>query len=47
MSSVAVASLDQNSKNNLLYAYAALILHDGKVDYTEENFNKIISATGN
>lgn len=46
MASVEVAKLSQAEKEELLCSYAALILHDEKVDITADNINKLVTAAG-
>eukprot|EP00919_Chromeraceae_sp_WS-2016_P006363 GHVR01014921.1.p1 GENE.GHVR01014921.1~~GHVR01014921.1.p1 ORF type:complete len:109 (+),score=20.98 GHVR01014921.1:66-392(+) len=46
MAAVSVDSLSSLEKGELLCTYAALVLHDDKVDMTADNLNKVITAAG-
>ena len=47
MAHVAVSALSKAQKDELTVTYAALLLHDGELEITEEKLNKVISASGN
>lgn len=47
MSSVKVSSLDKATHDELCCTYAALILHDEKLDITGAQIKKLIEASGN
>ncbi len=47
MSSVKVASLDKTAHDELCCTYAALILHDEKLEITGNQIKKVIEASGN
>ena len=47
MAHVAVSALSKTQKDELVVTYAALLLHDGELEITEEKLNKVISASGN
>eukprot|EP00921_Rhytidocystis_pertsovi_P003381 GHVQ01005840.1.p1 GENE.GHVQ01005840.1~~GHVQ01005840.1.p1 ORF type:complete len:122 (-),score=48.77 GHVQ01005840.1:591-956(-) len=47
MSSVPVADISEAQKQELLCTYAALILHDEKLEITQDNLSKLITASGN
>merc|ERR1719337_319480 len=47
MAQVAVSALRGEEKDRLVCTYAALLLHDGELDVTEEKLNKVIKASGN
>ena len=47
MAHVAVSALSKAQKDELVVTYAALLLHDGELEITEEKLNKVISASGN
>merc|ERR1719192_3051282 len=47
MAQVAVSALRGEDKDRLVCTYAALLLHDGELDVTEEKLNKVIKASGN
>jgi len=46
MAAVPTSQLTLAERDELLCTYAALILHDEKIEITAENINKIISAAG-
>ena len=47
MAHVQVSALSKTQKDELVVTYAALLLHDGELEITEEKLNKVISASGN
>jgi large subunit ribosomal protein LP1 len=47
MAHVEVSALSKAQKDELVLTYAALLLHDGELEITEEKLNKVISASGN
>jgi len=47
MASVEVSALSKTQKDELACTYAALLLHDGELEITEEKLNKVITASGN
>ena len=47
MASVAVADLSKDAKDQLVCTYAALLLHDGELEISEDKLNKVIKASGN
>merc|ERR1719150_2154529 len=47
MASVEVGSLSADAKDQLVCTYAALLLHDGELELTEDKLNKVIKASGN
>lgn len=47
MAHVPVSQLSKQNKDELVVTYAALLLHDGDLEITEEKLNKVISASGN
>ena len=47
MAHVQVSALSKQNKDELVVTYAALLLHDGDLEITEEKLNKVISASGN
>jgi len=47
MASVEVSALTKTQKDELACTYAALLLHDGELEITEEKLNKVITASGN
>lgn len=47
MASVDVSSLSKAEKDELVCAYAALLLHDSDQEITSDKLAKIISASGN
>mmetsp|Transcript_9746 Transcript_9746/g.13331 ORF Transcript_9746/g.13331 Transcript_9746/m.13331 type:complete len:123 (+) Transcript_9746:31-399(+) len=47
MASVAVDSLSKDAKDQLVCTYAALLLHDGELEITEDKLSKVIKASGN
>ena len=47
MAHVQVSALSKQQKDELVVTYAALLLHDGELEITEEKLNKVISASGN
>ena len=46
MASVDVSALSKAQKDELAVTYAALLLHDGELEITEEKLNKVIAAAG-
>merc|ERR1711862_200871 len=44
---VDVKSLSKDDKDELVCTYAALLLHDSKLEITGEKLNKVIKASGN
>jgi hypothetical protein len=46
MANVEVSALSKAQKDELAFTYAALLLHDGELEITEEKLNKVISAAG-
>lgn len=46
MAAVPTSQLTLAERDELLCTYAALILHDEKIEITAENINKIITAAG-
>jgi large subunit ribosomal protein LP1 len=46
MANVEVSALSKAQKDELAVTYAALLLHDGELEITEEKLNKVISAAG-
>lgn len=46
MAAIATADMPQSQKEELLCTYAALILHDEKMDVTPDNISKLIKAAG-
>merc|ERR1712037_157145 len=47
MAQVAVSALKPEEKDRLVCTYAALLLHDGELDISEEKLSKVIKASGN
>jgi large subunit ribosomal protein LP1 len=47
MAHVEVSALSKAQKDELVCTYAALLLHDGELEITEEKLNKVITASGN
>ena len=47
MASVDVASMPKDQKDQLVCTYAALLLHDGELEISEDKLNKVIKASGN
>jgi large subunit ribosomal protein LP1 len=47
MAQVPVSALSKAQKDELVVTYAALLLHDGELEITEEKLNKVISASAN
>jgi large subunit ribosomal protein LP1 len=47
MAHVEVSALTKTQKDELAVTYAALLLHDGELEITEEKLNKVITASGN
>lgn len=47
MAHVEVSALSKAQKDELVLTYAALLLHDGELEITEEKLNKVITASGN
>ena len=47
MSKTEVSKLDAGLKNQLIFSYTALLLHDSKLELTEEKFASVIKASGN
>ena len=46
MASVEVSALSKQQKDELACSYAAMLLHDGELEITEEKLNKVLSAAG-
>merc|ERR1712110_430637 len=47
MANVDVEKLSKDDKDELVCTYAALLLHDSKLEITGEKLNKVIKASGN
>jgi large subunit ribosomal protein LP1 len=47
MAHVEVSALSKVQRDELACTYAALLLHDGELEITEEKLNKVITASGN
>ena len=47
MASVDVSQLSKQEKDELVCAYAALLLHDGEIEITGDKLAKVIKASGN
>ena len=47
MSDKKVEELDRNTKAELICVYASLLLHDEKIDISEEHLKKLIEKSGN
>jgi large subunit ribosomal protein LP1 len=47
MAHVEVSALSKSQHDELACTYAALLLHDGDLEITEEKLNKVITASGN
>jgi large subunit ribosomal protein LP1 len=47
MAHVEVSALSKQQKDELVCTYAALMLHDGDLEITEEKLKKVITASGN
>ena len=47
MASVAVDQLSKDQKDQLVCTYAALLLHDGDLEISEDKLSKVIKASGN
>ena len=47
MAHVQVSGLTKQQKDEFVCTYAALLLHDGELEITEEKLNKVITASGN
>ena len=47
MAHVEVSALSKQQHDELACTYAALLLHDGELEITEEKLNKVITASGN
>jgi len=47
MAHVQVSALTKQQKDEIVCTYAALLLHDGELEITEEKLNKVITASGN
>ncbi|TNV75962.1 hypothetical protein FGO68_gene1371 [Halteria grandinella] len=47
MASVDVSQLSKQEKDELVCAYAALLLHDGEQEITGDKLAKVIKASGN
>ena len=47
MAHVEVSALSQQQHDELACTYAALLLHDGELEITEDKLNKVIKASGN
>ena len=46
MASVEVSALSKQQKDELACSYAAMLLHDGELEITEEKLNKVLTAAG-
>ena len=47
MAHVEVSALSKQQKDELVCTYAALMLHDGELEISEDKLKKVISASGN
>ena len=47
MAHVEVSALSKAQKDELVCTYAALMLHDGELEISEEKLKKVITASGN
>ena len=47
MAHVEVSALSKQQKDELICTYAALMLHDGELEISEEKLKKVITASGN
>ena len=47
MAHVDVKELSKQQKDELVCTYAALMLHDGELEISEEKLKKVITASGN
>ena len=47
MAHVEVSALSKQQKDELVCTYAALMLHDGDLEISEEKLKKVITASGN
>jgi len=47
MAHVDVKDLSKQQKDELVCTYAALMLHDGELEISEEKLKKVITASGN
>lgn len=47
MAHVEVSALSKAQKDELVCTYAALMLHDGELEISEDKLKKVISASGN
>lgn len=47
MAHVDVSALSKQQKDELVCTYAALMLHDGQLEISEDKLKKVISASGN
>jgi hypothetical protein len=47
MAHVEVSALTKQQKDELVCTYAALMLHDGELEISEEKLKKVITASGN
>ena len=47
MAHVEVKALSKQQKDELVCTYAALMLHDGELEISEEKLKKVITASGN
>merc|ERR1719310_1779482 len=47
MAHVEVAQLSKQQRDELVCTYAALMLHDGELEISEEKLKKVIAASGN
>merc|ERR1719238_1519648 len=47
MAHVEVAQLSKQQKDELVCTYAALMLHDGELEISEDKLKKVITASGN
>ena len=46
MASVDVSALSKQQKDELACSYAAMLLHDGELEISEEKINKVLAAAG-
>ena len=46
MASVDVSALSKQQKDELACSYAAMLLHDGELEISEEKINKVLQAAG-
>merc|ERR1712166_1407608 len=47
MAHVEVSALSKQQKDELVCTYAALMLHDGELEISEDKLKKVITASGN